>query len=227
MLYRTRIERIEEQLVSDRRAAQKSLSEYILELRATMGTKTPETIVATAYNDAVTLARSTKGLGVKADYVTRTLTVAASNLRVEIPVSERWDYEEGRIRQYDREGELLRSFFFDVYSWNTNYYIGQTQFGGDNLKGLAQLDELNAEEVVVKISKRKKPARRQLNRKFPSAIYFEVSGLDEDGDFLRYTSFYVKTEKRCSVQVAMLEFRDFKDLDPEAELVVDTFREPD
>jgi hypothetical protein len=227
LLYRHRLESIEVQLGADRRAAQKAMSDYLLELRAAMGTKTPEMVVATAYNDAVSFARSTKGLDVKADFITRTLSVAAANLKVEIPVSERWDYEEGRIRQYDREGDLVRSFFFDVYSWNTNYYIGQTQFGGDNLKGLAQLDEMNAEEVVVKITKRKKPARRRFNRKFPSAIYFEVSGLDDGGDFLKYTSYYVKTEKRVSVQVAMLEFKEVKDLDPEAELVVDSFREPD
>jgi len=227
MLFRRRLDMIAELLPTDRRGAQGALATYIDELRAIMHDKGRETVVATAYTDAVTFAKSTKGISVKADYITRSLSVARSSLRVEIPVSERWEYEEGAIRQYDRDGNHLRSFTFDVYSWDTNYYIGQTMFGGDNLKGLAALDELNAEEIVVKITKRRKPMRRRLNAKFPSTIYFEVSGYDSDGDFLRYANYYMKTEKRCSVQVSLLEFEDLKDLDPETKFVIDSMRESD
>ncbi|HEX5135934.1 MAG TPA: hypothetical protein VFY93_03100 [Planctomycetota bacterium] len=227
MLFRRRLDKIEEQLVSDRRGAQKALADYVDELRAKMDDKGTDMVVATAYTDAVTFARSTRGISLKADYITRTLSVARSNLRVDIPVSERWEYEDGVIRQYDRDGDHLRSFTFDVYSWDTNYYIGQTMFGGDNLKGLAALDELNAEQLVVKIEKRRKPTRRRLNGKFASTVYFEVSGFDADGDFLRYANYYMKTEKRCSVQVSLLEYQELEDVDPETKSVIDSFRESD
>jgi len=221
-----RLAEIEAQVSTDRRAADQALCDYLDELRGKIDQNDKELVIATAYTDAVTVARSSRAFKVKADYVTRTLSVAGSTLEAEMPLSSRWKYARGNIEQTDRNGNPLRTFIFDTYGWDTNYYIGQTSFGGDNLKGLAKLDELNAEEMVVKIEKRRKPARRRLNRRFPSAIYFEVSGYGEDADYLRWVNYYVKTEKRVSVQVSYLEFQEAKDLDPEAEFVVDSFREP-
>jgi hypothetical protein len=221
-----RLAKIEEQIVSDKRGAQKTLTDFLAELRPKVEAKEPDLVAATAYTNAVSVARATKGLGVKADYITRSVNVAASSLVLEMPVSGRWTYDNGMIRQYDRRGDRVRTFSFDTYSWDTAYHIGSTEFGGDNLKGLAQLDEINAEEMVVKITKRKKPERRRLNRRFTSAIYFEVSGFDDESDFLRWANYYVKTEKRMSVQVSYLEFRDVKDLDAEAEWVLESIREP-
>jgi hypothetical protein len=225
MLQERRLARIEELLVSDRRAAQKALEEYLAELRTKAQGSDPDIAAATAYTDGVTLVRATKGLGMKADYLTRSLTVAGGALSVEMPVSERWKYEDGAIEQWDRRGEHIRSFTFDTYSWDMNYYIGQKEFDGANLKGLAALGELNAEKAIVKIAKRKKPQRRRLNGHFPSAVYFEVSGIDEDGDFLTWAGYYVKGDKQRSLKITIFEHKDMKGLDPEAEAVIDSFRE--
>ncbi|MHC4547454.1 MAG: hypothetical protein ACYTEZ_01645 [Planctomycetota bacterium] len=231
-LHRARLAHIGATLEGDRKLGKRLLKEY-LESFATQPAAgpAPDRTTWTAYNDAVALARADKKLGLKAAF--KTETIAAGYVQIDVPVSRRfkWDRSKGDLgglSQYDEDGSLVRSVYFYSYKWTTNYYIDQKKFGGDNLKGLARLGEKDILSVIRDVKSRTELARRRLNRHIPHSQYFAIAGYDEDGDFLRWRRYYFKArETRLrTISVSVLDWGDFKRLDPMAEAVVDSIREP-
>ncbi len=180
----------------------------------------------TLYNDAVTFARSHKKIALKPDY--RAERVRVGLVELDLPLSTRWKKTGSTIYQYDLAGELKRTISLDTYKWTTNYYLGRQEFGGDNIKGLARIGETDVLSVILNVKHRRKVRRGRLSKAIPSAVMFEIGGLDEDGDYLCFRWYYFKAKETGlrSVKVGVLDVGEYDKLDPEADFVIDSIREP-
>jgi hypothetical protein len=229
--HRAIFDSIERALPKDRKGAREQLERYLHELEAEIILAGKDSFALTAYNDAVSLARSQKRLGLKPKYRMRTVALSGRVLEVSFPLGTRWKWKPGRLGtlyQNDEEGKRIRSIRFTSYSWRKNYYIDMKQFGGDNIKGLARLGEYDVEQVLVKVTKRKALRRRRLNRYISTSQALTIGGIDEDGDFLCWHLYYFKGKKtkQSTFKISILERGDFKSLDPATEAVIASIREP-
>ncbi len=203
--------------------AKRMLKKYLADIEA--GKYGTGDLRSTAHTRAVTFAILHKELGVKAKYVTE--KVGLGLLTVNIPLGKQWKAKGARIRQYDEDGKLIRTFSTSKYRWDTNYYLGVKKFGGDNIKGLARIGEMDVLTVVTKVTRRRKVRRTKLSKKIRSTVGFEIGGLDEDGDYICYRWFYFQSEKSklTSIKLSVVDFQEQKKLDPEAAFVVASIRE--
>lgn len=224
--------RIERMLSEDRAAGKRALEEYLDALRGrTMSPGSNRELAMTVYNDAVTFTKLQKGLGVRADYVMRTVQMGSRELEVQFPEGSRWKWEPGSLGtlyQYDVDGKLVRSFAFDTYRWDTNYFIDGKEFGGDNIKGLARLGEYDVEKLMAKVEKKRNLRRQRLNARVPHNQTVSIGGIDKDGDHVCWHLHYFKAKKTSMLtfHLSILEYGDFKEFDPAAEAVIDSIREP-
>jgi hypothetical protein len=181
----------------------------------------------TAFNDAVTVAKQHfKKLGIKADYRTRPRKYF-DHLEYEVPKGDRWETEEDAITQYGRDGRLLRRFTLDWFERNVNYTLGDTEYDGSNAKGMAMISERDVLSVIVKTERKSGIIKKALNRNIPGVQYFVIGGFDKDADFTRFHTYLWKSDQRpwLTYRLWIIELEDLDGLDPEAQFVLDTFRE--
>ncbi|MHC4933455.1 MAG: hypothetical protein ACYTGV_14825 [Planctomycetota bacterium] len=221
------LEEIRGLLRTDRKEGAKRLKAYLRKNRE--GTDLDS---VTSYNDAVTLAKENKRLGIRADYKTRTITLRKC-LTLTLPAGRRWkkdkktDSDLGDIRQFDREGKLNRKFSLDWFELNTLYTLGKKKFDGSNVKGIAMLSERDVKSVIIDFKRKTKVMKRKMNSKIGLVQFFEIGGLASDGEFVRFRTYIWKGHERTwlSYRLWIIEWDDFPSLDPEAKFVVDKFRE--
>ena len=181
----------------------------------------------TLYNDAVTVAKQHwRKLGIKAEYRSTTRKFF-DHLEFEVPTGDRWEAERDKITQYGRDGKLLRTFSLDWFKRNTLYTLGDTEYDGENPKGMALITERDVLSVIVKVERRSKIIKKNLNRNIPGVQYFEIGGHDKDAEFTRFHSFVWRSQQRTwlTYRLWILELKDYDGLDPEAQSVVDSLRE--
>lgn len=181
----------------------------------------------TAYNDAVTVAgQHFKKLGIKAEYRSTTRKFF-DHLEFEIPTGDRWEAERDKVTQYDRDGKLLRTFSLDWFKRNTMYTLGDTEYDGENPKGMALITERDVLSVIVKVERRSKIIKKSLNRNIPGVQYFEIGGHDKDAEFTRFHSYVWRSRQRTwlTYRLWIIELKDYDGLDPGAQFMVDSLRE--
>ncbi|MFI5401540.1 MAG: hypothetical protein ACHQ1G_01180 [Planctomycetota bacterium] len=181
----------------------------------------------TAYNDAVTVAKQHfKKLGIKVDYRKKPGKYF-EHLEYEVPKGERWETEAEAITQYGRDGRLLRRFSLDWFKRNINYTLGDTEYDGSNAKGMAMISERDVLSVIVKTESKSGIIKKALNRQIQGVQYFVIGGYDKDSDFNRFHTYLWKSEQRTwlTYRLWIIELQDLDGLDPEAQFVLDTFRE--
>lgn len=232
--YRTRLDGIAEQLAADRNGGKKALEAYFAELKPLAFGKEPDESAAAAHNDAVTLVRQTKGIGIGVEYAFRTQRSSQELLAFDLPYGKRWQYAKdggdlGCLRQFDASGRLLRRIDFDEYDWDRLYTYEGFQAGGDNLQGLAKIGEFAAKQLIPNVTSQKPLRKTRFNRYVAQAQCFEVIGLDEDSDPLGLRRFYFKAKgkARKTYRVDVIEYGENPKLDPEADFVLDRIREND
>jgi len=225
---------IQRLLLSDKKAAKERLEAHLSWLKLKVDPLKPDKVMATAYNDAVTLAlREKSKLRVKAIYMARTYRTRHDWLEFELPLGSRWEFERtggefGSIVQVGEEAERVLVILLFYYDHDTEYTDGPRGFGGDNVKGLAALGQKFSEEDLVQVKFRKKLRKGKLNRWITKAQYFELGGTDADGDFLRTRSYYWKPKhvKGKTFWLYMIIFGDDAKFSPEAEFVIKSIRAP-
>ncbi len=181
----------------------------------------------TMYNDAVTVAKQNlKKLGIKAEYRTRSLKYF-EHLQYEVPTGGRWEAKEDEITQYGRDGKLLRRLTLDWFKRNTNYVLGDTEYDGSNAKGMAMISERDVLSVIVKTERKSGIIKKALNRQIPKVQYFVIGGYDLDADFTRFHTYLWKSDQRpwLTYRLWIIELKDLDGFDPEAQFVLDSFRE--
>ena len=217
----------------DKKAAKARLEAHLAALQLKLDPLNPDLVLATAFNDAVTLAKQEKKLYVKAKYLARKLRSRYDWLEFELPIGKRWTFERtssdfGTILQVGDDAEKVLVILFTYYRHTTEYTIGPRGFGGDNVKGLALLDEKNAEDALVQVKYRRKLRKGRFNRHITKSSYFEIGGIDSDGDFRRTRAYYWKPKhvELRTLCLYMVIFGDLAKFDPEAEFVIDSIRAP-
>jgi hypothetical protein len=181
----------------------------------------------TLRNDAVTVARKHyKKLGIKADYVTRKKRYF-DNIDYEVPRGDRWETEKDTITQYGRDGSLIRRLTLDWFKRDTLYTLGDTEYDGSNEKGMAMITERDVLSVIVKVERRTGIIKKSLNRKIAGVQYFDIAGYDKDAEFTRFHTYLWKSSERTwlTYRLWIIELQKLDGLDPEAQFVVDSFRE--
>lgn len=221
--HRAQLDQIAELVSKSPGRAKKAMKAYMDSLEEAGGSTEERN---TLYNDAVTFARSHRKLSLKPKY--RAERARIGIVEIDLPLSTRWKRKGSTIYQHDTAGELKRTISFDTYKWTTNYFLGRQKFGGDNLKGLARIGETNVLSVILNVKHRRNVRRGRLSRAISSAVMFEIGGLDEDGDYLCFRRYYFKAKETGlrSVKVSVLDIGEYDTLDPEAEFVIDSIREP-
>ena len=226
------INEIEGLLVTDRKEAKKRLRAFLDRLREKLKAKPKSFDLNTAYNDAVTMTKKNKGLGVKADYTSFTYTMGRV-LRFEKPRGRRWKVDTerstdlGAIVQTGRDGKFMRRISLDYYERNVWYLYGDTKYDGSNVKMMAMIGAVDVKTVVLTVKREKKLTKGRLNRHIKQSYIFEIGGLDKLGKFTRFRCYYFKGRetKHLTFEVMVVEFDDFKKLDPEAAFVIASLRE--
>lgn len=185
----------------------------------------------TLYNDAVTVAKTEKRLGLKVDYKVRNVALGRL-LTAEVPRGDRWKVERGsgssfaELRHYDRQGELKRKMTVRYFELNTWYVLGDTKYDGSNVKGMALIAERDVLEAVLDVKRRSRLVKKRLNRKLGLAQYFLIGGYGRK-DFVQFRTWIWKGNERdwLTYRLWSIEYEDVKDLDPEAASVIESLRE--
>ncbi|MCZ6786269.1 MAG: hypothetical protein O7E54_03795 [Planctomycetota bacterium] len=226
------IKEIERLIETDRKEGKKRLGAFLDKLKAKLEKDKKSIDLNTAYNDAVTIAKINKGLGVKADYTSYTYT-KGKLLRFAKIMGRRWKVEKsgakdlGAIVQYGRDGRFMRRITLDYYKRNVWYLYGDTKYDGSNVKMMAMIGAVDVKTVVLTVKRERKLTKGRLNRHIKQSYIFEIGGLDKLGKFTRFRCYYFKGRetKHLTFEVMVVEFDDFKKLDPEAAFVIASLRE--
>ncbi len=178
----------------------------------------------TTYNDAISFIRNNKKkLPLKFDYIFETAT--EGDIWMSVPHSRRWK-DAGRIYQWDREGNILRTIRFDTYRWTMNYRSGHKAIGGDNAKGLCDLGIEMNKESFSKVRRKKTTTKGRLNRAISGCYVYVLQGIDTDGDPLTVRGYYFKsTKRRITHKVAILGWGSQKEMDPAGEFFIRSITE--
>jgi hypothetical protein len=171
--------------------------------------------VATAYNDAVAVARS--GTRLRPEFVMKALP--DPSVEISVPLSHRWAVGKDRhgnvamLEQWDMTGSSVRFLYID---WS----------GTQNVKAEALFGEEILRSLFVRFESRGKMVKTALNRHVRSAQVLTFVGWDEAGVTSRIRLYYFKKPKLQQVyELLMIEPGDSpRKLDPEVRAVLDSIR---
>ncbi len=213
----------------DKGGAQALLDQGLARLAPMMKANRPDLDLATAHNEIVAFLRShpRELKAGKADFVTEERAVGPP-LKVQVPLSRFWSQDGDRVQQFSSSYENLRTFYFDSYSWDTNWRLADgTRVGGDNIKGLAtNYYEISLRDMR-KVQSKKPPVKRRMNGALDEGFLYEVVGEDGDGDFYFERTWFFKSKagNMTTFRVSCYEHAEGAVLDVTGQAFLDGIRE--
>ncbi len=215
----------------DKAGADAALAAALARLAPHLKGASTDVEIATGHNAAVSfLKANAKELKkAKGEFLAAPGRVAGV-LDLQIPLGRLWstDGEKTTVFQFTPEFEALRSFSFSTYDWDTEWQLGDgSKVGGDNLSGLAGNEYAIAVRTMKKVISKRAPAKARLNRWVDDGYYYEVQGIDADGDysFARTWFFKCKGGHLTTIRLTMYDFKEGKGPDAGAQLVLDSIKE--
>lgn len=225
----SRLDSIEHSLQEDRAKGIADLREFLAELGPAAKAAEPEIGDATAYNDAITLARRHKVVDVKDAYVMSATPSQCGFLGFRLPMSGRWEYKDqkgagGVIYQHDRKGRLVRTIEIRFFFKRFTYTQGAETFDGADVAMLAKAGMAAAVASLPKVTRRAGVYKKRLNDEIRVTSGFLVEGQAVDDGFVRYRSYYFnfKWDEEGSIKVGVRDLVDEPERDPEAAAVLAT-----
>jgi hypothetical protein len=216
----------------DKAGADDLLAAAAARLAPKMKGEDPDIDLATAFNEIVAFAKSNpKDLKkVKAGFVASTVRIGQF-IDAQVPRSRYWDTSQaanGMIFQFSPYFEPLRTLSFGDYAWDTNWSLADgTRVGGDNIKGLASNEyEIRLRELKS-VKTKKPPVKKTMNRGLDEGWYFEITGIQRDGDLAIERAWFFKSKAghMTTLRLTLFEYKEELAADPLAQFILDSIRE--
>lgn len=181
-----------------------------------------------AWNKATSFLLAHK-LDKKAAFRVRPVKSRYSYLQMDVPSGSHWKVRHSKstsslmttLTRYDRPGVTRIRLY--RYKWSTNYTGDHGEAGGDNAKGLCEMDRKSDVEWLEKVKKQKKSIKGRLNRKICKTSGYELFGYDEDGDLWWIRNWTFKgEEQRNTYQIRVSRWGQDPCCDPEIAQVLDS-----
>jgi len=215
---------------ADPKAAKAHLEDALAELAQGMTPQNPDPAIATAHAEAVGATRQLPKLKVKAEYRMVSHVSGENYLRFRIPLSSYWffsrerGHELGTVYRLHPDGRTVRLIGLSRYRWDRMY----GDVGGDNIKGLARAQQAGSIGALREVRSQRDLVKGRLNRKITSSYFYEVVGVDKDGDSVHFRHYFFKSKKRMlTFSVFIYEVGEPGDVEPAMEEIVGSIEEVD